>query len=70
VKGEVSRFEIGKPVTIAEAKKEIRNRYFARMKESTDYGDDHINRNAEGYLKSLDSFVATKHPNLVIYISC
>lgn len=70
VKGEVSRFEIGKPITVAEAKKEIRNRYIAGQKEGElrNYAEDSINRSAEEYLESLDKFVATKHPNLVVYI--
>jgi len=70
VKGEVSRFEVGKPVTVAEAKKEIRNRYIAGQKEGKlmNYAEDSINRSAEEYLESLDKFVATKHPNLVVYI--
>lgn len=70
VKGEVSRFEVGKPVTVAEAKKEIRNRYIAGQKEGglMNYAEDSINRSAEQYLESLDKFVATKHPNLVVYI--
>lgn len=70
VKGEVSRFEIGKPITVAEAKKEIRNRYIAGEKEGElrDYAENSINHSAEEYLESLDKFVATKHPNLVVYI--
>ena len=70
VKGEVSRFEVGKPVTVAEAKKEIRNRYISGKKEGDlmRYGDDAINGRAEEFLESLDKFVATKHPNLVVYI--
>lgn len=70
VKGEVSRFDIGKPVTVAEAKKEIRNRYIAGQKEGKlrNYAEDSINHSAEEYLESLDKFVATKHPNLVVYI--
>ena len=70
VKGEVSRFEVGKPVTVAEAKKEIRNRYISGKKEGDlmRYGDDAINGRAEEFLESLDKFVAKMHPNLVVYI--
>jgi hypothetical protein len=70
VKGEVSRFEIGKPVTVAEAKKEIKNRYIAGNKEGDlmNHGEDSINQSAEKFLESLDRFVAKKHPNLVVYI--
>lgn len=65
VKGEVSRFEIGKPVSMEEAKEQIMGLYFNKWEK---YADGVRKRELQEYSIKLDQFVATRHPDLVVYI--
>ncbi|MGB2973604.1 MAG: hypothetical protein WBD29_14725 [Candidatus Competibacter sp.] len=67
VRGEVSKFEVGKPNNLEGAREEISKRFIASYKMEN-YAAQTIENGKKELLTSLDKFVAENHPRLGVYI--